>query len=175
MSRPERSSWSWKGPLIRLAKSKGPLLRIRTRTRTRTCQRFWSGLMFFGRSCCRRRHWGYWQATALSLQPALSKHTSRITQMTNGPLIQFMNYVVVMVTLIKKQAPLSHPNIVFVELRCTMGAAHRAAWVSAGQSESKILVLPVTQWFIMSAMQQSHALRRTDRQWPTDKQWRVKL
>jgi len=26
-------------------------------------------------------------------------------QMTNGSLIQFMNYVVVMVTLIKKQAP----------------------------------------------------------------------
>lgn len=28
-------------------------------------------------------------------------------QMTNGLLIQFMNYVVVMVTLIKKQAPFS--------------------------------------------------------------------
>lgn len=28
-----------------------------------------------------------------------------VLQMTNGSLIQFMNYVVVMVTLIKKQAP----------------------------------------------------------------------
>lgn len=150
-----------KGPFIGQAAAQGPRLPYYMST-------FPSG------ACVRVE-----RRTLSAASPAQTHILNYDLQMRNGSLIQFMNYVVVMATLIKNRPLLSASNNVSAELRCMVGAARRAARVSAGQNHRAISVLPVSSRLIMSAVQQSHTLRRarthTNRHTHTQAQLKKKL
>lgn len=123
----------------------------------------------FPSGACVRVEWSV-RRTLSAASPAQTHILNYDLQMRNGSLIQFMNYVVVMATLIKNRPLLSASNNVSAELRCMVGAARRATRVSAGQNHRAISVLPVSPRLIMSAVQQSHTLRRACTHTQTNKQ-----